>query len=356
MKKKCIVHIGMHKTGSSSIQTMLYSHLTDNNFHYTDLETPNQSGVLNSLFSDCPEELLAHRELGRNSIEVRQYNERKRTLLLNGLAEARDATVIYSGEGISKMKRDTELPRFKKFLDEHFNEVSIVAYIRPPWSYTESWFYQGISSGRRDKFNLDNRFPKYKKWLEKFDQLFGRENVSFWKYDTQSFPNNDVVQDFCDRLGIINDGYSTKKMNRSLSLAAISLLFVYRKYGEKLAPRIGLMKENQKMLKFLEQIKGDELQFSYALINLVIAKYVDEIEWMESRLGESLLETRQDNNSNINSENDLLLISIESAQQLIELMNKQFGLLKIIDQKIVKSPRDVADIMHILRLQFVENK
>jgi len=50
--KECILHIGMHKTGSSSIQDYLYKNKTElrKGLLYADLETANHSGPFSFSF------------------------------------------------------------------------------------------------------------------------------------------------------------------------------------------------------------------------------------------------------------------------------------------------------------------
>ena len=49
-KKEIIIHIGMHKTGSSSIQQTLHKYMNDKRFTYVDLGHANHSRQISSLF------------------------------------------------------------------------------------------------------------------------------------------------------------------------------------------------------------------------------------------------------------------------------------------------------------------
>jgi hypothetical protein len=74
MKRRVIVHIGMHKTGSSSIQHTLYQRLADASFEYADLGCANHSEQIHSLFSSSPERYHLHRKRGRSKEEIERFN------------------------------------------------------------------------------------------------------------------------------------------------------------------------------------------------------------------------------------------------------------------------------------------
>ncbi len=70
---KCIIHIGMHKTGSTSIQKSLDG-FHDQEFFYAHLgNTPNHSLAIFSLFSSHPERHHLHIARGRDSAAIKLY-------------------------------------------------------------------------------------------------------------------------------------------------------------------------------------------------------------------------------------------------------------------------------------------
>ena len=63
-KDNCIVHIGMPKTGSSTLQEVLFKRIVDPNVSYANLPVANHSAIIYSLFAENPEK--HHANIARN--------------------------------------------------------------------------------------------------------------------------------------------------------------------------------------------------------------------------------------------------------------------------------------------------
>ncbi len=94
--------------------------------------------------------------------------------------------MIISGEGIRRLT-ELELINLREFFLKYFDRVRIVAYVRKPKSYLESSFQQSVQGGM-NYFNLNKIYPNYRDLFEKFDNVFGKENVTIWKFDPNRFP------------------------------------------------------------------------------------------------------------------------------------------------------------------------
>ena len=137
----CIVHIGMHKTGSSSIQHSLRN-FKDAQFVYAALgEDANHSLAIFTAFGTQPERHPLHRKADRGPIALRDYAERVRGVLERSISVAQGRTLIISGEDISVLGED-ELQRMRDFLEARFDSVTVVGYIRPPAGFMASSFQQ----------------------------------------------------------------------------------------------------------------------------------------------------------------------------------------------------------------------
>jgi hypothetical protein len=88
-----------------------------------------------------------------------------------------------------------------------------VAYVRDLAGYITSNFQERVKNGYAN-FDLIDSAPPYRRWFEKFDAVFGSENVRLWKFDPASFPRGCVVQDFCARLGLELPPAVVRKMTR----------------------------------------------------------------------------------------------------------------------------------------------
>lgn len=312
MQKKCFLHIGMHKTGSSSIQETL-NLIKFKDTHYIKLNGANHSSDIISLFSDNPENNHNYKKRGLKKKEIDSINnEIYKKLIENFNMDFRN--FIISGEGIMHLS-ELELYKFKLFLDEYFYKVIVVGYIRSPWSYMESTFQQQLKGGLK-QFNVANLYPNYRLRFEKFDLVFGKNNVKFWKFEPNLFKDNDVVLDFCYRLNIDINKKEVIRTNEALSLEASSLLYIYRKFGVGYGIGGNVIQENQRMIKKLENIGNRKLKFSSKLIQPILDSKKDDLRWIEDRIGNSLFENYIDNKEVINEETDLLNIDENTLKEL----------------------------------------
>ena len=118
MKLRCIVHIGPHKTGSSSIQRTLSRELIDPGFEYAKLGK-NHGARIFSMFSRSPEKIGSHRSRGWSSEEIDRFNRNAKDKLVRAVREAEAEAVIFSGEAISNIDSDG-LADLRQFLDDHY--------------------------------------------------------------------------------------------------------------------------------------------------------------------------------------------------------------------------------------------
>jgi len=168
-KELCIVHVGMHKTGSSSIQNFLYNDLKDSNFEYIDLNISNQSAVIYSMFSNEPEKYHMHRSKGNTLSDVLEYNKQNKKLLLKSFFKSPAENMIISAEDIMYLKYD-ELERFHSFLKNYFYKIKIIGYVRPIYSYIESAFQELVKHGL-NKIDFTYADPDYKRFMN-FYKIF----------------------------------------------------------------------------------------------------------------------------------------------------------------------------------------
>ncbi len=212
--------------------------------------------------------------------------------------------------------------KVKKFFEKYFDNILIVAYIRSPKAYIESAF-QEIAKGGNNKFNIENSYPEYQENFEKFDKIFGCNNVLLWKFESKKLKDGDVVKDFCSRLNLKIDEENIVRSNESMSKEVLSLIYSYNKFGDFLSGNRQInRKENVKLINLLSNMKGHKLKFSSSLILPILEKNGDDILWMEKRLGSSLSEPLEDNASRVNSEEDLLQINISTIQELKKIIGK----------------------------------
>ena len=333
-KKTLILHIGMNKTGSSSIQSSFHKNFNNDKIHYFDLNNANHSVAVEKAFKI--------KDMSPDMIEERQQIK---NMIVKQIEESDAETFILSGEDISKLAIP-DLKNLKQFFSSLGFIFTIIGYVRPPKSFVESSFQQRLK-GKWGRFDLLAITPKYKERFSKFDDIFGSSNVHLQKFDPKSFLKNDVMIDFCFRLGIPFKDEDSVRVNESLSKEGVALLFVYRKYGQNSDYRT-----TYAFIQALGRIGTNKLKFSPDLIFPVLEKNKQDIEWMENRLGYSLLEPLKYQNNDIKSEEELEEVAIDALDELNAILTYPCNLDELKGNIIEK----VVYVMNKLQLEIMERK
>ena len=349
-RKLCIMHIGMHKTGSSSIQHNLYQKKFSN-FSYFDLGTENHSIPIYSYLADNPYNYHIHKRLGRTKSDVDNYNKQFIEKFENHMKNNKEfETFILSGEDICVLSPQS-LRKLKKFLLKYFHKIKIVGYVREPISYMTSEFQERVKIGLHT-FNINHLYSSYKNKFEKFDHIFGKENVELFLFDPKQLHNNDVTSDFLFNMQLIESCETDfKRTNESLSLEATSIMYLFNKckYEYKILELRSKKYQNfqQYILPFMQKIGKSKLKFSNDLLLNIIQHRTDDIGWIESRLG-TKFHSSLSSDFTIESEKDLLETGLKNLESLDEnnyqRINEIINLDLLIHKLDIKYKTKVEDI------------
>ena len=352
--RRCIVHFGMNKTGSSSIQATLYNTLHGSDVHYVDLGVFNPTGPLLDAFMS-PQRRFKSIQTRSRKLTFERFIERRNGHIEQLKAELSASSaplVIISAEGLWRLN-EQELLDFYELVFPYFDKIEAIAYVRPPKGFMESNFQQLVKGGLA-VLDCSNIYPSYKERFEKFEAVFGRENVQYWSFSPSQFEGNCVVKDFCNRLGIPLEEDEVLRVNEGLSRGATAALFAYRKFADAFPARAQFNRENALLVEKLSEMPGSKLRFSANLVAPVLEEYKDDIHWMESRIEGSLSEDiSQYEDQAISTEDDLLSFEQEtidwlSAQVAAESFDESTSLLQ------QDPPKQVAEWIHWLRLQLAD--
>lgn len=340
----CIVHIGMHKTGSTSIQQSLNGYSDCSCLYARIGNDANHSLAIFSLFSDHPEKHPLHGGKNSNIGAVRDYVNRMHKELKRAILAANGRSLILSGEDITTL-RQAELIKLRDYFKKHFGEIVVVGYVRPPAEYMASAFQERVKGGSVINLKLEQTYPQFRRIFSKFDHVFGRNNVKLWKFDPKFFPSGCVVQDFCKRLGIDFPVKRISRANDSLSRQAVTFLFIYRKFGKAYNAETMMGGEGHRLGKLLEATGRDKFRFSPDILLPELKKNRADIEWMEARLGQPLNELLNDHQpGDVRDESDLLHVSPLMFDGLLKLLGNHAPNIHRNE-----TPQEIALLVHALR-------
>jgi hypothetical protein len=347
--KRCIIHIGMHKTGSTSIQRSLQG-FRDDRFQYARLgKTANHSLAMYSLFVPHPEQHPLHKTHRPDAAALSAYVAEMRAELERTIDAARGRTLLISGEDISVLPPDS-LTQLRDHFRGRFDEITVVGYVRPPGGYMASGFQQRAREGAVSRLDLAREYRNYRQGFSKFDDVFGRGNVHLWKFDPGTFPGNCAVRDFCSRLGIALPVRRIVRFNESLSRQAVGLLYTYYSLGTKHGFYAGRVPQDEKLGALLAGVGSDKFRFSPDAVRPVLEKNQADIKWMEARLGQSLHEDLGSHRpGDVREESDLLNPDPAAVGKLLALLGRSApaGIRG-------ETPEEVAQLMHAFRKKHVK--
>lgn len=326
-----VIHIGMPKTGSSSIQQTLFSLSRVSSYSYAQMGQANHGGVLKAAF------LNKATASGSGRPQLKKRGE-----IILDKVRATGGNQIISSESLYHFN-EAALRRIKDYFSQSFERIRIVGYVRPPVSFMCSSFVQLVKNHGLSSLDAKQLWPMYRRKLEKFDQVFGREHVTLRLFRPDVLMDGDVVQDFCWQLGAKVDPDVVQRVNESLSLEAVAVLFVYRKLGRHLEAVQEQARDNRILVDALSGFGARKLRFSESLVAPVIAEHLEDLEWIEERLGIPVRDHGVAREGAIACEQDLLDVAAASKKQLTELLLQRLSAVDPTSQQI-------ANLMELLRI------
>ncbi|WP_419910007.1 hypothetical protein [Hoeflea sp.] len=315
--QETILHIGMHKTGTSSIQASL-KNFDDGTLRYAHLGHSNHSDLFMTVFSENAEDYHVHKRRGLSSDEVEKLRKSMRSDLEREFQIDRQRLVI-SGEDISALSKPA-VKRLHAFLQDRTETVTVIAYVREPVSFVSSAF-QGMVRGGRSSPDLPE--PRYRYRFKKFLDLFGADRVHFVHFDKTKFSNGSVVSDFCERIGIPAPRNLKDTENESLSEEATKLLFLFNRYGALSTGSPELMEARHKMVACLANaLNGDKFVVPKPMIRQSLN--LADIDWMESVSGFKLKRNIESSDTADTSFEEFIeSVDHNTIQELKNLLNKR---------------------------------
>lgn len=230
--RKCVLHIGTEKTGTTAIQ-----HYLKNN-----RERLRRSGVYYPMAQDTDQTsqwefvALCHhapwlqdigKELGVADAEGQQLfsNNLKQKLDREFTRHSDQDTLVISSEHLqSRLYFREEIERLKVFLEPWVERFEILVYFRRQDQLALSLLSTRLKSSARleidDIISTLNSTPKYYAYdeiFERWSDVFGIEAMRPKIYDRHQWPSQDLMADFSAAIGAPKLEVENTRYNRSLN-------------------------------------------------------------------------------------------------------------------------------------------
>lgn len=277
--RTCYLHLGMPKTGSSSIQDAFYG-FSDSKTIYAPLKEKNHGLPLAAAFSHTPANVREFRWRETPPDEIDAIVARMKNQIEKACSGSK--SVIFSAEAVIDQLNASEFAGLVQKMRAHFDRVVAIAYVRPLASLASSQMQQRIRMGLRE-FKLPA--PNYRKRFKPVLNVIPREDCIFVRFDRADLFGGDIVEDFAHRLGLEKAPKSDTVTNESLSAEALGALFAFNRFC---GPSLRL-KDRTKMRRQLErnlmQSGTTKFGLSQEMVLAHLEKYRADIAWIEDICG-----------------------------------------------------------------------
>ncbi len=247
---RCVLHIGMEKTGTTTLQDMLGANraaLLDAGFFVPASLSPypnraNHERLTTFALDDSklnddlrlganlliPDDLAPHRAAVTQSL-------RDEILTLPDDVPNSTRTLLLSNEHCQSRLNDVaEVRRLKTFLDEFVESYSIIVYLRPQHDVATSLYDQALKagyadipvlpdfSGRRPLW-VHRGFFDYADLLSRWSGVFGHDAMDVRLYGREALAGGDVVEDFLRRLDLEPGNFTAVRTNNASMSAPMQI-------------------------------------------------------------------------------------------------------------------------------------
>lgn len=329
--RKLILHIGSHKTGSTSLQKFLFKKKRELKKIGWNYFSSDPDGCVN---------VEGNANKWVNFFGKKNTMEAAVNLGLVDELKKKDGNWIVSAEELSWISDQGHLLELSEKLSDIFNEIMVVVYFRRQDLHLLSHYHQGFrfyeSSAARFYGRSSTALPKYQEYFddyldynkkfEKWAHAFGKDNLKVGIFEKERLINGDVITDFINKTDLGLD-VEDLKINVNESLNKLEILYNYYSFQSGIALPYPIDFTNYSDSKFLPSIsEAESIYFRYKKSNNKLFDRLDgNLKFCDHKFPYPI---------EANSQSD------SDVSDIIALMNSNITLKKIIRfeaSKIIRS-------------------
>jgi hypothetical protein len=289
------LHIGLHKTGTSTIQHSfgeISQYMAENGILIPYVKLPgrdlfNYSTPMVSMFCSEPHKYPINIKMGIHTKEAAELqNKRFDEELQAQIRRFEGHTMLISGEGISGLN-NTQLERLRDYLIRITNpqvKIKVLMVIRHPVKWAASRLLEQVKSGKSLQSVLPEttgfRVHHFISHANKFRKIFGEDMLEVQRFEDLAENPGGFFAGFVESFKILEaplPSIENKHINQAYSYECTLLLSeIYRHFPFYLSPELyGLLKRFNPNLIY--GLPGVKFHLSEAVCHRVWEKYAAEI-------------------------------------------------------------------------------
>lgn len=295
------LHLGFHKTATTSIQRAFFEHadlLADHGLRYPTLPSsePFDHNIGMSHFKKHPHRYHLHIKAGRTPAAITSFNDQLAVefdIALDGVND-----IVLSSETASLL-RPERLVALRDHLQAAGFEIRVVVFVREPRQFAESWLQERIKTGRG--FRKIQFFHSRSRFIPRLREIFG-EHTTFIPFASTLGHEYGPVGAMFEHLGIPPPRTRGQAHNSSLSNEATRIL----NFANLCQPVYTKQRRNPRRrdLDFepLQRLPGRRFSFSSEELRQFESQLQQENLAMKALLGEEFCDRSQASLSELNDD------------------------------------------------------
>jgi hypothetical protein len=277
--KKVVVHIGVEKTGTTTIQSFMSNNriaLAKHGFLYPTAPGDQNHVGLAILAADRPDMIYGlFSFLGLPpDIDVDSYTRQMLIELQKEAATSECHTLVLSNEHLSsRLQSEVSLENLKRCLSHFADVIDVVIYLRRQDEAVLSEYSTLVKTGHTKGFTLKGSHMKkfdYAALLDRWSAVFGKDRIKVRMFEPGAFEGGDLVSDLLSAIGCAQRPEFSAVSPQNVSLDAPCL-----EYLRRLNRHISA-KDRRYLVDDLSQISTREKpQFSTAEADEILHQFED---------------------------------------------------------------------------------
>jgi hypothetical protein len=241
--KKCYLHIGTEKTGSTSIQRYLEKNrdkLVEQGHYYPKCFGPRRGSHYYLSVYSRHEDHFDDLRIISGVVDKASLNEFRENLHIEADKEFQDLELdvlhISCENFHSRLQGVDSIKRLKLFLEKYCDSFTVICYFRPQHDVLMSLYSTALKNGGGKKdiditATSNNHYYNYYKMIELWNSVFGYSNIKARNFSRRYLASNDLITDYCKLTYIENSAFVDVDIeNESLSREALLFLEMVNKY------------------------------------------------------------------------------------------------------------------------------
>ena len=291
--KRLIVHVGMHKTGSTTLQHMLKK-LRRGSAERMDMIDTNHSVGCSMWFGSVLKYERTLLNFGHSPASAERHLNRIKKRVARQLERSSCDELVISSEWLSDGGYEGEgrrgaLRRLREEFEPHFERIEIYGYVRPPVGFTTSATQEIMKM--RPFFMTP--WAGYRRRFGPLRDIFGRENVHLRLFKRDRLKDQDIMTDFQDWVGWTPQPYRIKATNLSMTAAGAALVHCYQRNRGPIET-VRHHRQKVRAVAKLGKVGGPKFVLSQPVQHSLLTEHADDLAWMEKILREPINDHKPD--------------------------------------------------------------